>query len=216
MLKVMMAGVMLLLANVQVMAATPFDQAFLRSEAQGSAYELAIARLAQTRATRPDVRAYAATLVNDHENHGKSLRDLAHSKQVALPAGMPPASKQQFDQLARVRGDAFDSAFIREARRINGKDIRTSRAEANRMTDPDVRRFVARSLEMDEKHESGARALSDRTFASTMPMYQPPSMCGSSPVISPPVDGTLPVISPSQAVTASCLEAWTSSEQTAS
>lgn len=193
MLKVVMAGMMLMLANVQAMAATPLDQAFLHSEAQGGAYELAIARLAQTRATRPDVRAYAATLVNDHEEHGRSLRDLAQSKQVALPSGMTPASKQQFDRLARVQGDAFDSAFIQEARRINGKDVRASRAEASLTTDPDIRRFVARSLRMDEKHEAGARALSDRTFASSVPMYQPRSMNGSMPVISPPVDGALPV-----------------------
>ena len=196
MLKVLAAGIMLMLASVQVMAAASFDQAFLRSEAQGSAYELAIAQLAQTRATRPEVRAYAATLVNDHERYNQALRDLAQSKQVALPSGMTPASKQQLDRLTRVHGDAFDTAFIREARRINGKDIRTFRAEASRTTDPEIRSIVARFLEMDEKHEAGARALSNRTVASPMPIYRPPSMGSSMPVISPPANGSMPVISP--------------------
>lgn len=196
MLKVLAAGIMLMLASVQVMAAASFDQAFLRSEAQGSAYELAIAQLAQTRATRPEVRAYAATLVNDHERYNQALRDLAQSKQVALPSGMTPASKQQLDRLTRVHGDAFDTAFIREARRINGKDIRTFRAEASRTTDPEIRSIVARFLEMDEKHEAGARALSNRTVASPMPIYRPPSMGSTMPVISPPANGSMPVISP--------------------
>ena len=196
MLKVLVAGIMLMLASVQVMAAASFDQAFLRSEVQGSAYDLAIAQLAQTRATRPEVRAYAATLVNDHERYNQALRDLAQSKQVALPSGMTPASKQQLDRLTRVHGDAFDTAFIREARRINGKDIRTFRAEASRTTDPEIRSIVARFLEMDEKHEAGARALSNRTVASPMPIYRPPSMGSTMPVISPPANGSMPVISP--------------------
>ena len=72
--------------------------------------------MTNTRAARPEVRAYAATLVNEHEEYGKALRDLAQFKQVVLPSGMTPASKQQLDRLARVQGDAFDTAFIREAR----------------------------------------------------------------------------------------------------
>ena len=187
---------MLILAGTQAMAAAPFDQLFLRNEAQGSAYELAIAQLAQTRATRPEVRTYAATLVNDHEVYGAALRDLAQSKGVALPPGLTATGKQQLDRLGRKQGNAFDAAFVREALRINAENIRNSRKEASRTTDPDIRSFVARFLEVDEKHEAGARALSGRTVASRMPIIRPPTPGSAMPIITPPVNGTMPVISP--------------------
>ncbi|MDQ2805154.1 MAG: DUF4142 domain-containing protein [Pseudomonadota bacterium] len=196
MLRAIIVSMMLILAGTQAMAAAPFDQLFLRNEAQGSAYELAIAQLAQTRATRPEVRTYAATLVNDHETYGAALRDLAQSKGVILPSGLTANGQQRLDRLARVQGNAFDAAFVREAWRINAENIRNSRKEARRTLDPDIRSFVARFVQMEEKHEAGARALSGHTVASRMPVIQPPSTGSAMPIISPAVKGTMPVISP--------------------
>ena len=64
-----------------------------------------------------------------------------------MPSGMATNDKKRLDSLAGVRGSAFDSAFIREAVRINGEDIRAFRREASRTADPDIRSFVTRFLE---------------------------------------------------------------------
>ena len=85
-----------------------------------------------------------------------------------------------------MRGVGFDSAFVREAVRINGEDIRAFRREASRTADPDIRSFVTRFLEVDEKHEAGARALSERNVGSSMPLIQPPRTGDTMPVIPPP------------------------------
>ena len=50
MLKTIIVVASLMLAGVEVMAA-PFDELFVRYEAQGSIYELAFAQLGQSRAT---------------------------------------------------------------------------------------------------------------------------------------------------------------------
>jgi len=122
MLKATIVVAFLMLAGFEAMGA-PFDELFVRYEAQGSIYELAFAQLGQSRATRPEVRAYAATLVNDHEAYNGALRDLAESKGIAVPSGMATNDKKRLDRLAGMRGGAFDSAFVREAVRINGEDI---------------------------------------------------------------------------------------------
>ena len=82
---------------------------------------------------------------------------------------MATNDKKRLDRLAGMRGVAFDSAFVREAVRINGEDIRAFRREASRTADPDIRSFVTRFLEVDEKHGAGARALSERHVSSRMP-----------------------------------------------
>ena len=92
----------------------------------------------------------------------------------------------------------FDTAFIQEARRINGEVIRAFRRQASRTTDPDIRGFVTRFQEVEEKHDAIARRLSERAVASRSPVIQPPRTGDTMPVISPPTASKMPVISPSE------------------
>jgi len=176
--------------------AAPFDDVFVRYEAQSSAYELAFARLGQERAVRPEVRAYAAMLVNDHEAYGDALRHLAESKGIAAPSGLAPSDRKRLDGLARMRGAGFDGAFVREARRINGEAIRAFRKEAGRTADPDIHRFVDRFLEVDQKHAAAARALDEHVLASTAPVIQPPLTGDTMAVVPPASASSMPMIAP--------------------
>jgi hypothetical protein len=113
-----------------------------------------------------------------------------------MPSSMATNDKKRLDRLAGMHGVAFDSAFVREAVRINGEDIRAFRTEASRTADPDIRRFVTRFLEVDEKHEAEARALSERNVGSSMPLIHPPQTGDTMPVIPPPGASAMPVIPP--------------------
>ena len=180
----------------------PFDQLFLRHEATGSAYELAIAQLAQARSARDDVKSYAGLLVNDHEAYAAALRDLAQQKGVTLPPGPTSQGTAKRDSLAALHGAEFDRAFIREARRVNGSDMSGFRQEASRTTDPDIRAFVAKYLPMDEAHARAADALAGTSVAdlklTRTPVIKPPSTSSNMPVIKPPnSDSAMPVIAPS-------------------
>jgi putative membrane protein len=172
MLQRAMLAALLLLAAPDAIAA-PFDDLFVRYEAQGSAYELEFARLGQARAMRSDVRSYAAILVNDHEAYNGALRDLAASKGITVPSGLTASDQKRLDRLARTRGTAFDSAFVREARRINNENLRAFRKEAVRTADPDIHSFVDRFLEVDAKHEAAASALTEHVVASKAPVIAP-------------------------------------------
>ena len=202
----MIASIVLLTAGASraqapVKPAAAFDQLFLRNEATGSAYELAIAQLAQSKATRDDVKSYAATLVNDHEAYNGALRDLAKQKAIALPPALTAKGQTMRDGLARLQGAEFDRAFIREARRINDDDVRSFRQEASRTTDPDIRAFVTKFLAVDEQHAKAAAALSGTAIATApitrTPVIKPPSTGSNMPVITPPAnDSAMPVIPP--------------------
>ena len=195
MLKTTILAAFLGLAGANAMAA-PFDDLFVRYEAQSSAYELAFARLGQERAIRPEVRAYAAMLVNDHEAYGGALRHLAESKGIAVPSGLAPSDRKRLDGLARTHGAGFDSAFVREARRINREEIRAFRKEAGRTADPDIHRFVDRFLEVDQKHDAAARALNEHVLASTPPVIHPPPTGDTMTVVPPASASSMPVIAP--------------------
>jgi putative membrane protein len=198
MLKAIMISAFLMLAAAQAMGASPLDEQFVRYEAQGSLYELAFARLGEARATRPEVRAYATTLVNDHESYNGALRELAENKGIAVPSSLAKNDQKKLDRLAGTRDASFDTAFVREARRVNGTVIRAFRRQASLTTDPDIRRFVTRFLEVEEKHGAIARTLAERSVASRLPVIPPPRTGDTMPVISPPSASKMPVISPSE------------------
>ena len=159
----------LLLTVAAALAGTPFDARFLRDEALSSAYELRLARLGEAHAVRADVRAYASTLVNDHEVYSAALQELGRSKGVSLPLRIDRGDEWRLDLLANVHGAGFDSAFLREALRVNGQGIRAFRKEASRTTDPAIRIFVARFLKVDAKHEVRGRVLSEHIVVFNKP-----------------------------------------------
>jgi len=175
-------------------ALAPFDQVFLRHEVQSSAYELDVARLGLARSHRPEIRAFAHTLIDDHAHYNEALRDLARSKDVPLSPGMTRRDQQRVDRLASTPARRFDAAFLLEARRINGDGIRALRAEASRTADPDVRAIVLRFLDVEKEHEGLARSLSDTVIASRPAGLRPPRT-GDPMVIAPlPARTPMPII----------------------
>lgn len=140
-------------------AVSSTDRRFLVSEARGSAYELAISQLAQERAARQEVKDYAGRMVSDHNSYNSELRQLAGSRNVALPDGLTRGDKQKLDKLRGLHGAAFDNAFVAEARRINAEDVRDGHNEAQRTKDPAIRSFLERFASVDTEHQKIAEGL---------------------------------------------------------
>ena len=179
-----------------IVAGAPLDNLFVRYEAQSSAYELEFARLGEVRATRPELRTYAAMLVNDHEAYSGALRDMATSKGIAVPSGLVDDDRARLDRLAQTPGAEFDNAFLLEARRVNSENMRSIRNEASQSTDPDIHAFIDHFIAMDTKHEAAAIALSENVVASKAPVINPPATGDTMAVVPPVSDSSMPVINP--------------------
>lgn len=112
----------------------------------------------------------------------------------------PPAigwhGRQRLDRLGGTPDNAFDGGFLRQARRINGDGIRAARVEASRTADPDIPAFVLRFLDVEKKHQSLARSLSNIVVASRAVAVRPPPT-GDPIVVVPAPDKTpTPIIQP--------------------
>lgn len=184
MLKAVMLAALLMFSGFSAMAA-PADDAFLRDAARGSFYELEIARLAESRTTRPEVQTYASVLINAHEAYNGALRDLAASKGITIPSGLSRRDRGRFDRLAQTRGAAFDGAFLREALRINTEALGAFHKETRRTADPEIRGFITHFQDQHTQHLDSARALTDHVVASKAPVVQPPHT-GDTMVVAPP------------------------------
>lgn len=154
-----LAAAVLLAAMPALAAVSASDRSFLQHEAQGAAYELALAQLAAQKATRDDIKTYAQQLITDHEQANTSLDQLAQSKGVPLSKTLSSDDQTRLAGLQNLQGNDFDRSFVKEAVRVNHEDRRDFAKEAKSTHDPDVRAYVRQFSAMDQKHAAGARQL---------------------------------------------------------
>ncbi len=145
--------------NATAAPITNTDHQFLFKDAQGSAYEIALAALARQRSSRDDVKAYAARIITDHAAYNQALQDLGNAKGLTLPTAMTPADQVRLNSINSQAGSTADASFISEAIRINAEDKRDSAEEAARTADPDIKAFLSKFETVDAEHERMALAL---------------------------------------------------------
>lgn len=138
---------------------TNMDHQFLVKDAQGGAYEIAIAALAQQRSSRDDVKAYAARIIADHAAYNQALQELARAKGLELPTTMTADDRVRLNTINSQAGSTADRSFIEEAVRVNAEDKQDSADEAARTADADIRAFLQRFEAVDAEHERLALAL---------------------------------------------------------
>ena len=135
------------------------DRQFLIQDAQGGAYEITIAALAQQRSSRNDVKAYASRIITDHTAYNQALQELARAKGINLPTTMTADDQRRLNGINSQSGSTADASFIAEAIRINAEDKQSAAEEAARTRDPDIKAFLQRFEAMDAEHERMALAL---------------------------------------------------------
>lgn len=138
---------------------TSTDHQFLVKDAQGGAYEIAIAALAQQRSSRDDVKAYASRIIKDHSTYNQALQELAHAKGMELPTTMTADDQVRLNTINSQAGSTADRSFIEEAVRINAEDKRDAVEEIAKTADPDIRAFLQKFEAVDAEHERLALAL---------------------------------------------------------
>ena len=149
----------LLVAMPAFAAVSAADRSFLQHEAQGAAYELALAQLAAQKATRDDIKNYAQQLITDHDQANAALDQLAQNKGVSLPKNLSSDDQTRLAGLQNLQGNDFDRSFVKEAVRINREDKRDFAKEAKTTHDPEIRAYVKQFSAMDRKHADEARQL---------------------------------------------------------
>src|SRR5262249_61678635 len=98
-----------------------------------------LARLAATRATRPDLREYARAAANDQARVYEQMKALAEQKKFTLPTELTPEQKGQVAAIARLSGAAFDEAYAAAATRARDRALAAFDKVAGDWGDPDVK-----------------------------------------------------------------------------
>ena len=138
------------------------DAAFMTKAARGGLAEVELGQLAQRNGQSEAVRRFGQMMVSHHGRSNQEMMALAQQKQITPPGTMGAEHQRTYDDLARLRGGAFDRAYAQAMVQDHQEDLRDYQAEAQNGTDPDVKAFAARHVPLLQEHLRMAQRLPQR------------------------------------------------------
>jgi putative membrane protein len=135
------------------------DQTFIKKAVIGGLAEVQLGKLAVEHAASPDVKQFGRRMVEDHDKTNRELMAVVEPKGLAVPTALDRQPRQAADRLTRLQGPAFDRAYSQAMVKDHEEDVKLFRTEAQRGTDPELKRWAATTLSTLDEHLNLARKL---------------------------------------------------------
>lgn len=136
------------------------DRKFIEKAAGSGMFEVQVAQLATTRAKSPDVKGFAAMLVDHHTKANDELTQLANAKGVELPAAPPRAMRNEVEKLAKKNGDEFDKDFVKSVGiKAHEADIKEFEKAGKDVKDAELKAWATKTLPTLKEHLAAAQKL---------------------------------------------------------
>lgn len=128
------------------------DQAFVKKAAEGGMAEVEFGKLAQQKASSPEVKNFAQRMVDDHSKANDELKAIASKKDITLPTALDSKDKATYNRLSKLSGAAFDRAYMADMVKDHRADVSDFQYEARAGQDSDVRGFASKTLPTLQDH----------------------------------------------------------------
>jgi len=125
-----MLGCAVMLIPAQARAADDNDKKFLANAAQSDQNEIALSKLAEEKATNPDVKAFAHKMVVEHTQMTESMKPFADSWGLTAPSGPDADHQKEWDKLNGMSGGDFDKEYMSDMVSDHAKALRAFTSEA--------------------------------------------------------------------------------------
>jgi len=125
-----MLGCAAMLVTVNAKAQSDDDKKFLAMAAQSDQNEIALSKLAEEKATNPDVKAFAHKMVVEHTQMTESMKPFADSWGLTAPSGPDADHQKEWDKLNGMSGGDFDKEYMSDMVSDHAKALRAFTTEA--------------------------------------------------------------------------------------
>jgi putative membrane protein len=147
-------------SNSKTSALDRSDRKFIVDAAGDGMFEVEIAKLATTKATSPEVKSFASTMVEDHTKANGELAQLANAKGVELPAAPPRGKRRDIEKMGKLSGEKFDREFAHEVGMDDHKkNISKFEKASKNAKDPELKAWVDKTLPTLRAHLDAAAKL---------------------------------------------------------
>lgn len=132
------------------------DYKFVTKVARGGMLEVQAGQLAVEKARNPAVREFGEQMVAHHSKLNEELKQLATTKDAALPAGLEEKQKK-LEKLQSLSGAEFDQAYAKLMVSDRQEDLREFQDYAKDAHDADLKAFAAKTVPVLEQHLAQAK-----------------------------------------------------------
>jgi putative membrane protein len=140
------------------------DNNILARLAQGDRMEVQAAKIAMTKATNPELRAFARQLADNHSAAENDARTLAQRLKIPEQPTANDTTKAHQQKLATQlnalpKGMSFDTTYVRHLVDSHSATLREARALEGKATNAEVKKLIQGAIPELERHLARARAL---------------------------------------------------------
>jgi putative membrane protein len=141
------------------------DKQFLSMAAQSDENEIKLSQLAETKASNPQVKAFAHKMVADHNMLEAKMKPFATAWSLTPPAGLDSDHQAAYDKLAGLSGADFDKEYINAMAEDHHKALEAFTKEGDTTTDPKFKAAVLKGKAVVAAHTKMADALKAKVSA---------------------------------------------------
>ena len=136
------------------------DESFIVRAARAGHAEVAAGKLAASRSSSEEVKAFARQVVEHHAQANYQLEEIAIKKGVTWPSASQWWQQRELKKLQSLTGPDFDRRYMQEAGVDDHEDtVKLFRKAQKEAKDPELKAFFERMLPEVEKHYEMARTL---------------------------------------------------------
>jgi putative membrane protein len=143
------------------------DTGYIRQAIRGNYLEVALGRVAESRAENSEVKSFAERMVEDHNSMNREWSDLARRNRMAVPLEFDPNGRQTIERLEDLSGTAFDQGYMNEMLRMHEQDLAGFQRMASSASSPEVRQLASSGVPTIQQHLTLARQVGSRVGVST-------------------------------------------------
>lgn len=135
-----------------VMRTNRVDAKFAVDVADGGMAEVELGKLAQQKATTPQLKEFGAMMVSDHSAANDKMNDIAKSKGITLPKVMGDYQQKLTKEISDKSGKDFDRAYVTAMIKDHKETIKTFEVALKELRDTTLRKFASNTLPTLKKH----------------------------------------------------------------
>jgi putative membrane protein len=137
-------------------AVTDQDKQFLTMAAQSDFNEINLSKLAETKATNPQVKAFAHKMVADHTALEAKMKPFATAWGLTPPTSFDADHQAEYDKLNGLSGSDFDKEYMDAMVTDHHKALDAFTSEANTTTDAKFKTAVMNGKSVVAAHTTMA------------------------------------------------------------
>ena len=99
-------------AFAQDPASVSQPQQFVDMATPSNMFEIESSKVALEKATKPEVKAFAQHMIDDHSKIGEEMKVVADAEGMKMPTALDDKQQAQVDKLSGSTGDSFEQAYL--------------------------------------------------------------------------------------------------------